>query len=90
MSGKAGNGGNMMPAPIREPPERGSAPVRRSVPKPDHRAHGAGSGHETLLSMLGVDSGDDDVPGTIIGLLADYEVEGEDSRDLVRSVRDGD
>ena len=72
-----------------EPPEFGSISIQKSVPKPDHKACDTGPKRVDLLSVLDIDSNRDDAPKTIIGMLDDYAEEGEDSRDLVRAVRDG-
>ena len=69
--------------------EPGSIPFQRSAPKPDRRIRDTEPKHDNLASMLGLDYNDDDAPETIMGLLDDYAKEGEDSRDLVRSIRDG-
>ena len=71
------------------PPECGSTPIRKSAPKPDRRTDDTGSKGVDLLSVLGIDSDCNNAPKTIIGLLKDYTGEGDNSRDLVRAVRDG-
>ena len=86
---EAKNDENIAPEFFSELFEPGSIPFQRSEPKPDRRIRDTEPKHDNLASMLGLDYNYDDAPETIMGLLDDYAKEGEDSRDLVRSIRDG-
>ena len=89
MPAGAKNDWNIAPESFSEPFDPGSIPFQRSAPGPDRRIRDTGPEHDNLASMLGLDYNDDDAPEIIMGLLDDYAKEGEDSRDLVRSIRDG-